>query len=173
MKQVSQKHLVIIIGVFKVVFFLIIFNRQDVSSFFIALLVLVVILIAEIIAIINKKYKRTFIVVTIVLFLGILPIMNLGNKYGPTFGNKIKFNNFLWKYSFNDNIRYYMADDIIKIIIENGYSKNDIIKMLGKPDFGDCTFFLKSNSLLGFDMYLLSIYFVDDKYSSAEIIRID
>jgi hypothetical protein len=142
-----------------------------------AIILLAVIFIVEIIAIIEIRYNKIFILITILVFIGIFPIMNIGNKFGPTFGNKIKYNKFLWDYSLNNTIKYYMADDIIKIITENKYSKDSIVKMLGEPDFGydsnEYTYFLKNNNLIGFDMYILLINFIDNKCNTAYIIEMD
>ena len=63
-----------------------------------------------------------------------------------------KFNETLWKHPVNDYTRSNMVDDVIKIITENNYSENDVIKMLGKPDFTD-DLFHKSTTAAGDTVY--------------------
>jgi len=98
--------------------------------------------------------------------------MELGNRLGLTFGNQIKYNENIWKYCNNDNLRYYMAEDIIKIIENNNLTKNEIIRLLGRPNLGNSSYFLKSENLFwGIDIYVLTIDFVDDIAIGAKIIR--
>jgi hypothetical protein len=150
-----------------------------IGIFFISIISLLLIMSFEIIFIIGYKYKKINIVLTILLFITIIPIMIMGKDLGPTFGNRIKYNNILWNQSINQTIKYYMADDIIKIITENNYSNNDVLLMLGKPTLGDIhenslTYGLKSNNLLfGLDIYILDIKFINGKVSEANILRMD
>jgi hypothetical protein len=167
----------IVFLVYKILFIIIMYNVQNIKTFFVALFILTFIFIMEIIYTILKKYNMTFTIGTIFLFFLILPILTLGNELGPTFGNDIKYNNILWKQSINNNIKYYMAKDIIKIITENKFEKEDILKMLGEPDFESANnfiYFLKNNNLvIGMDAYFLLLEFVDDKCVKANIIRED
>jgi hypothetical protein len=177
MNQAFKKYFSIIIGIIKAIIFIVVFYRFHILFLFMAIILLTIIFIIEIIGAIKIKYSKILILITILSIIGIFPIMNIGNEFGPTFGNKIRYNKFLWDYSFNNVIKYYMADDIIKIIVENKYSKDSIIKMLGEPDFGygsnEYTYILKYNSLIGFDMYILSIDFIDNKCNNAYILEMD
>ena len=175
MNQFFKNNFVLIINIIKIVILIILYVYSNILLFFIVPLILIFILIFEIIIMIKfKKYKIVFIIFTIILFIGILPIMELGNYYGITFGNQIKYNENIWKNTNNDNLKYYMAEDIINIITKNNYLKNDIIKMLGKPDLGNNLYYLKRNSLFSaFDVYFLLIEYDNEKIKSAEIINLE
>jgi hypothetical protein len=150
-----------------------------IEIFFISIVCLLLIITLEIIFVCQYKYKKLYLVLTILLFFSIIPVMDIGKNLGPTFGKKIEYNNFLWSQSINETIKYYMADDIVKIITENNYSNNEVLLMLGKPTLGDInenyfTYILKNNNLLfGLDIYILDIQFIDGKVSEANIFRMD
>ena len=175
MNQFFKNNFVLIINIIKIVILIILYVYSNILLFFIVPLILIFILVFEIIIMIKfKKYKIVFIIFTIILFIGILPIMELGNYYGLTFGNKIKYNENIWKNTSNDNLKYYMAEDIINIITENNYSRNDVINMLGKPDLGNNLYYLKRNSLFSaFNVYFLLIEYNNEKTNGAKIINLE
>jgi len=84
-----------------------------------------------------------------------------------------KYNEYLWKNPVNNYTRSNMADDVIKIITENKYSENDVIKMLGKPDFtGDYGYLYR---LFGnkITMSVLRIEFINGFCSKAFVLQGD
>jgi len=174
MGRISIKQIITLMWILKIVFIIFTFVYQGELVFCASLTILIIIIVIEMGAVILIKYKKRYLISTIVLCFCILPIMSVGLRFGPTFGNEIRFNNILWKQSINQSIRYFMANDIIRRIDENNYSKSDILEILGEPDLGGHGYSLRGGSLFGaFDLYILLLEFDDDRVVGAKIMNIE
>jgi hypothetical protein len=180
MEYSSRKPWVISFEILKVILLILNFIHQNIILFVLTSIIFLILFFIELDKVLIKGKNLIFLYITILLMIAIIPAMEMGNRLGPTFGKKIKYSGLLWKQSINNTIKYYMAEDIIKIIVENEYSKDDVIKMLGKPHFGgneksdEYVYFLKNNNLfIGLDMYTLSINFTNNICDKAYIIRED
>jgi len=174
-RQPQQKTIARIITTMKILFVIFTFMYQGGLLFFPSLIIILAIFILEVIAIALRKHKKRSLLITVLLFLVIIPIMSAGLELGPTLGTDIRFNNFLWKQSTNNAIRYFMANSIIKMLKENNYSEDEIVELLGKPDFGRGGYFLRnSNLFFGLGVYILLIeYDEDNRFANASVGNFD
>jgi hypothetical protein len=82
-----------------------------------------------------RKYTYSFL--TGILF-GVATILFLkkaieSTSFGP-FGNEKKFNKRLWEESNGGQERLEMTDDLQIYYLRKGITKDEVIKLLGKPD---------------------------------------
>jgi energy-coupling factor transporter transmembrane protein EcfT len=129
-------------------------------------------------SILKKDFKAVIIpgIIILTTFILVIPIQNYGFKYGPTFGKQIRYNKKIWEKPWNANLRYFMVDDIIRIIKEGNYSEKKTIEMLGKSEYKhkrDLEYFLRSESFVGLAMATLEIEIDNDKVLNIYIAHSD
>lgn len=107
----------------------------------------------------SKKTLTLAIPITIIIFLLVLILVFLPGK------NIVPFNSSLW-HKF-PRYRYSMSNSLVEKINNKHLHQNDIIFLIGQPDYRDdndsaFTYFLKSNAFIfGLDSYWLDITFKD------------
>jgi hypothetical protein len=101
-------------------------------------------------------------IASIALLVALAPALWFGHEIGPTFGAQVPFNKAAWSIPLLYNVKYHMADDLVKKIGAAPCTQEDIIDMLGKPTYRDdryMEYFLRPETLMGLAYASLEIEF--------------
>jgi hypothetical protein len=114
--------------------------------------------------------------VALALIFVIDPFMKFALQTSPTLGLNVPFDRGAWTSPIFPSLRYHMSEDILKRISMGSSRKEDVERLLGRPDLGGgghVEYILRSNALIGPAYSSLSLDYVNDTVSEVWISDVD